>query len=375
MRSRSGDILLIDVRSREDFESGHILSQHTICIEPSVLLRENISAGDIGESNVLAPIEEQRTFERRDKFELVVLYDEDSKMIPYVPSSDAQKALVSLNRALVDLNYDRELRNAPKLLEGGLDAWVDLMGPNSLRTLASGKTAAAALAVPSWSLGASGPKPKAFGARRLSTYKVKPLRPDEVKQWEETIRKEDMDVEQSPNFVRSTEDFLRRFPPVLLEQESMTSSSPSGPDGLPRVPSSINDQLAKYDELPVPPTRPAPAIPRPSYSGLSPQDDRATATAMMVQPQSPLQVPTGGGSHGQHFTGLHNSGVWCYANSMLQVLRVTPGFGRELVEWRRGSKWQMPSEPQLMMNIVANLFQWMDAGCFQVMRARTLMVS
>ncbi|CAI4219945.1 unnamed protein product [Parascedosporium putredinis] len=58
---------------------------------------------------------------------------------------------------------------------------------------------------------------------------------------------------------------------------------------------------------------------------------------------------------------------------MLQVLRVTPGFGRELVEWRRGSKWQMPSEPQLMMNIVANLFQWMDAGCFQVMRARTLM--
>ncbi|CAI4219944.1 unnamed protein product [Parascedosporium putredinis] len=227
MRSRSGDILLIDVRSREDFESGHILSQHTICIEPSVLLRENISAGDIGESNVLAPLEEQRTFERRDKFELVVLYDEDSKMIPY-------------------------LRNAPKLLEGGLDAWVDLMGPNSLRTLASGKTSAAALGVPSWSLGASGPKPKAFGARRLSTYKVKPLRPDEVKQWEETIRKEDMDVEQSPNFVRSTEDFLRRFPPVLLEQESMTSSSPSGPDGLPRVPSSINDQLAKYDELPVP---------------------------------------------------------------------------------------------------------------------------
>lgn len=386
MRTRNSQILLIDVRPREDFDDGHILAQATICIEPSVLLRDNISATEIAESNILAPIEEQQRFDRRDRFEVVVLYDQDSESIPSRPTTEAGTALMALRRAMLHFSYGRELQNAPKLLKGGVDAWTDFMGAQALRTTSTAhktprpepRESEGALTRSAWTV------------RRPSKHVVKPLKPEEVKQWQETLRKEEMDASQSPNFVRSTEDFLRRFPPVAVEQESMTAPEPpaSRPPPPPtQLPQGRPDALAAYADLPSPPTRPAPAVPRVSYSGLGQLYDAGAGAAQEGPParESPsvrkgLKKPEGADPDDTHFTGLHNPNVWCYANSTLQALRVTPGFGKELEDFKRKNNWLLfpginaAQSPQLMSNMLANLFQWMSLGCFKAMRASTLMV-
>ncbi|SPO04974.1 uncharacterized protein DNG_07659 [Cephalotrichum gorgonifer] len=381
MKTRSSSILMIDVRPRVDFEEGHILSQTTICIEPSVLLRDNISADNIAESNILAPSQEQQQFERRDKFEVVVLYDQDSQSIPSRPVDEAGTALMSLRRALLHFSYGRELKNPPKLLKGGLDAWVDFMGPQSLGTTSS--RSQTPLPRPG-STGAQDALVRSTrGARRQPEQGYVSLKPEEVKKWEETVRRDDMDVSQSPNFVRSTEEFFRRFPPVGDELESMTSPmSPSS--SRPSSPPSQSwretghDAHHSYNDLPSPPTRPAPAVPRPSYSGLGQRYDGGAYMAQSEQPDGlQLQPPAGASGAGTHFTGLINAtSTWCYANSTLQALRMTDGFGQEVAQFKKVNNWPPPRgtpSPQLMMNILANLFQWMALGCFKAMRAQTLM--
>ncbi|EQL04037.1 ubiquitin carboxyl-terminal hydrolase 2 [Ophiocordyceps sinensis CO18] len=130
-------ILLIDIRSREEFDEGHIMSTSIICIEPSILLRENISSEEISESMVLSPNSEQTLFERRDSYDLVVFYDQESEQVPQFPRNSDELVAVSLHRALVHLNYGRHLKRPPRILRGGLDAWVDLMGPLALQPTTS----------------------------------------------------------------------------------------------------------------------------------------------------------------------------------------------------------------------------------------------
>ncbi|KAK2730059.1 ubiquitin c-terminal hydrolase domain-containing protein [Colletotrichum kahawae] len=375
-------VLIIDVRSRDDFDEGHILSQAVICIEPNILLRENISSEQIAESMVLSPAQEYHHFERRDAFDLVIFHDQDSDAIPRYISPDMDAAaLLSLQRALTYFNYGKELKNPPKLLQGGLDAWTDLMGRAALAT---SQTAGAARAPRI----RSPLKPSISISKPTRQYKVTPLKPEEVKLWEETLHNADLETARSPGFmhVRSTEEFLRRFPAVSAEQESMQSPiSPEKPTY-----NNYQNHADIYSDLPSPPTRPAPAVPRPSYSGLSQtQDDHeAQGLAFPAQTrnlkQGPLARPdspsVGAVKDGHHITGLYNPGVWCYANSSIQALRMSPGFGKELATFEWQNTYKVPKKPdeksdppQLMSRILSNLFHWMDSGKFATMKAQTLM--
>ena len=55
------NVLVIDVRSREDFDGGHIYTQNIMCVEPAGL-RHGMSADQLQESLVLAPDREQVMF-------------------------------------------------------------------------------------------------------------------------------------------------------------------------------------------------------------------------------------------------------------------------------------------------------------------------
>ncbi|KAL0941735.1 ubiquitin c-terminal hydrolase domain-containing protein [Colletotrichum truncatum] len=377
-------VLIIDVRSRDDFDEGHILSQAVICIEPSILLRENISSEQIAESMVLSPAQEYHHFERRDVFDLVVFHDQDSDSIPRYISPDMDAAaLLSLQRALTYFNYGKELKNPPKLLQGGLDAWTDLVGRSALATSqTAGAVRAPRIRSPL--------KPTISISKPNRQYKVTPLKPEEVKLWEETLHNADLETARSPGFmhVRSTEEFLRRFPAVSTEQESM--QSPVSPDRPTH--SYGQNHVDIYSDLPSPPTRPAPAVPRPSYSGLSQTQDDHEAPQGLSFPaqarnlkQGPLARPdspsvTNTVKDGHHITGLNNPGVWCYANSSIQALRMSPGFGKELATFEWQNTYKVPKKadekndpPQLMSRILSNLFHWLDSGKFDVMKAQTLM--
>ncbi|EXM09632.1 hypothetical protein NOF04DRAFT_1215774 [Fusarium oxysporum II5] len=374
-----GGILIIDIRMRDDFNEGHIMSSSTICIEPSILLRDNLSADEISESLILSPNQEQSLFEQRHTYDLVVFYDQDSEEIPEHPRNSDDLVIISLHRALVHFNFMKELKNTPKILKGGLDAWVDLMGPASLGSTTSTTNRTVHLERNRSRLSAI--------ERRRSKYIAKPLKPDEVKVWQETLKNDDdMQTASSPNFTRTTEDFLRRFPPVSLEQESMTSSEEK-PRNRPVY--GLSHKVDLYTDLPSPPTRPAPALPRRSYSGLTEgrDENELYGNNNAVVPARPSRAPTmkavehqSTGDSAKFYTGLNNPNNWCYANSTLQSLLASPEFGRELANSEWVSKYKAPmkddekiEQPQLMIRIISNLFHWMSSGKFQVMMAQTLM--
>lgn len=367
---RRGSVLITDIRSRTEFDEGHIMSSSTICIEASILLRDNISAADIEESLVLSPGQEQAQFDKRNEYELVVFYDQDSEEIPQSPRTSDDLVIVSLHRALVHFNYNRELKQPPRILKGGLDAWVDLMGSASLQstTASSGTHVAAARA-----------RSGTF-QRRRSKY-IRPLRADEVKVWQKTLENDELSTNQPPEYHRSTESFLRRYPPVLTEQESMTSSPAS--EQPPRY-ASVH-RIDPYNDLPSPPTRPAPSLPRLSYSSLSHTSDEVdrfdepTAPRQTVRTTKVPEQMTGDGY--KLYTGLNNPHNWCYANSTLQTLLASPAFGKELSNSTWATDYKAPRKdsekidhPQLMIRIISNLFHWMATGNLQVMKAQTLMV-
>ncbi|ODA82364.1 hypothetical protein RJ55_00871 [Drechmeria coniospora] len=350
-----GSILLIDVRPRGDFDDGHIMSSSIICVEPSILLRDNISSDDISESMVLSPQQDQPLFEKRDKYDLVVFYDQNSERIIQSPKNSDEVVVLSLHRALVHLNYGRELRRPPVILKGGLDAWIDLMGSGALQS-----TSAAT------STSVRPNRRHGVIQRRGSKYVVAPLLPADVRAWQNTLEKEAHQTATRPIFPRTGEEFLRSRP-ELTEKQSMRSSV-----------AAEDQHMHKFDshaQLPAPPTRPRAAVQRPSHSGLShgDEDDWAGGRSRKATDQVSTSAP-------RMPTGLSNPRNWCYANSVLQSLLASPEFGRELADSEWVQKYDVPRKegetinpPQLMIQMLSKLFHWMSTGMFETIKATTLM--
>lgn len=96
-----------------------------------------MSGDDLEGSFVLAPLREQELFSRRDKYDIVVYYDQfmpDNKFLSGPTQDEHQVALRNLHMAMYDYAYGKRLQRPPMLLLGGLDAWIDLVGKFSLRS-------------------------------------------------------------------------------------------------------------------------------------------------------------------------------------------------------------------------------------------------
>ncbi|KAG7144482.1 Ubiquitin carboxyl-terminal hydrolase 8 like protein [Verticillium longisporum] len=112
------------------------------------------------------------------------------------------------------------------------------------------------------------------------------------------------------------------------------------------------------------------AAAKPTLSGFTDTSSASTTQALISKSKSA----------GQHMTGLNNPHNWCYANSLIQSLRLSPGFGGELANKDWDKLYVLPRKsdeksdhPRLMARIIANLFYWMAEGSFPVMKAQTLM--
>lgn len=367
--SKDFRILVIDVRSRPEFEEGHILSSATICIEPDILQRDRIEAADVEDAMELGPPMEKWHFERRYEFDMVVFYDHDSEHL----SSGSTNAPATLFRLLTDFDYPEGDPGSkhPKLLKGGLEAWQDAMGGSALQKSS-----------------------KANHRKRPSAYdwlKVRsPSKPiqsiEEARRWEEKLtqlRNDEAENGSGDEFqpVRSLSDFMTRFPPV---QESMTSPpvlSPTAEDSLNgrlspkpiRSPPLRSPQQPDFDSmLPSEPTRPPPAVPRRSYTGLRAADDDHGTPNKLTKRSS--------AANRRRAVGLQNPGAWCYANSTLQALFASGGFGEELMSGDCPHIYKAPMKsdetiepPQLLTKILGNLLYWMGNGKFSSMQAKVLM--
>ncbi|KAI5922860.1 hypothetical protein F4810DRAFT_242200 [Camillea tinctor] len=350
-------LLIIDVRDRESFDEGHILSQKTVCVEPEVLSRENISADQIADSMVLAPSKERLSIEQRDKVDLVVIYDQESTSFPTRITGNSQEMILyNIREALSQYSFSRPLKNPPKLLVGGLAAWVDKLGIQSLETSNTMSTDGAINRL------------STRGMTRRQRNKTRTLDRKEVEQFEQII-KEGHETASDFDYTRSREEFDRRFPSVSNIPESMSSVTPPPPPGQAGRITESEEKNLLISLAPKPPSRPKPAVPRTRYSGLESHDDdpKASAIALMATTSS---------THTKLRTGLHNPQNWCYANTAIQSLLASVGFVDEMLdpEWPTPSTpTAAPNSPQLMCKILGNIFQWMSKRQFQVMKLSTLM--
>ncbi|PYH91942.1 ubiquitin C-terminal hydrolase [Aspergillus ellipticus CBS 707.79] len=384
---RKYSILLIDVRSRDQFDSGHIYASSILCIEP-VALKENVSAEELEERLVVSPEHEQSLFERRNEFDMIVYHDQRTASVSYLAGSPVGTSAPHL-RALYDTLYEfnnyKPLKDGrpPALLLGGLDAWIDLVGQQSLATSSTAAVIGSLQAKkpvrkPGRPLGrvptvVSANSSLEVRKRRLREYK--PLNPQELTEWMEKSKTEEIDtgayVEEEPlteepegeeetpvsPFVHTYEDFLRRFPEPQAVQQSMVVAPHVRPAGTP---------APNYaTPVPVAPSRPPPAVPRPSYSGVSDgrqiqptleRQNSATKTALYTPSSmlSRLKLPR---------TGLTNFGVTCYINSTLQCLSATVMLSKFFIDNRfryyvqknwKGSQGVMPG---LYANLIRSLWK------------------
>jgi len=95
------------------------------------------SGNDLEQSLVLCPIEQQDWFSNRHLFDLVIIYDEDSRVNLYAggPVLDIQQVrLRNLTVAIFEYaGYLKSLKHVPMLLVGGIQAWCALIHNSPLR--------------------------------------------------------------------------------------------------------------------------------------------------------------------------------------------------------------------------------------------------
>ena len=399
-RLRLYSILLIDVRTREEFDDGHVYHSSIMCIEP-LLLPSGISAEGLEERLIISPKEEEDFFMKRDDYDLVVYYDQTTKSNHFLegpPKSSLTLTLKALHECLFQFNYSKKLRRPPAVLLGGLDAWIDLVGPQALQTSETAARIATArirrapngstrpsmrtvLATPNSS--------REVQRRRLTNYN--PLNADEERVWLEKAKEEEvestdyqahsdgdgdgdgdgdtdavtshLEEPQSP-LVTSYEDFLRRFPEPGAIQQSMV--------GFRQGPRSRPPPL-----IPPMPSRPPPAAPRPSYSGVSERDATQLSPTARLPPSAQLPLYTSRSiSHYLKLprTGLINFSVTCYMNATIQCLLATIPLSQFFLDnrWRSFIQKNWKGSNGIMPEIYANLIRSLWKNDVQAVRPSSL---
>ncbi|RMZ84572.1 hypothetical protein DV737_g1245, partial [Chaetothyriales sp. CBS 132003] len=368
------NVLVVDIRDRTSFDQGHILASSVICIEP-LALREGLSAEDLEEGLVLSPDAEQALFARRNEFDVVVYYDQTTASHDFLsgpPSLTNAPALRAFHDTLHEFNYTKPLRDArrPVLLRGGLDAWAEYMGPQSLAT-SNTSTLLGSTRPRLGGSAAAGGRPLArrriissntrleVRNRRLRSYSV--LDEQEARRWREQAQQEEPELHDDGHGGRQPAD--PDHVPLVGDGDEQTAV-PVYSDPLAALPPRWEPPVAM--PLPSVPTRPAPAIPRPSYSG---QADLVQSQAPLARTTSSTRAPLYSSTSALRNrklprTGLTNFGVTCYMNSTLQCLSATLPlsvfFTNRQFEGSLQKNWKGSSG--IMPKFYANLIQalWND---------------
>jgi ubiquitin carboxyl-terminal hydrolase 8 len=306
LREEGRRMLLVDIRTREEFDKGHITDSSIICIEPFTVKRD-ITAEVLGERNVVSPDREQKLYDARDQFDLVIYYDYESTQNSTLVNGE--KIMSEFERALFDYGFDKQTKRRPILLIGGLRAWVDLMGEGSLQSGSSAFVTNASRKVTreGTPVTVMTTKEELLSANRTKLAQASGPSPARNTAKVERMLGETIQESAEFNYARSVEDVFRRFPSVS-EQESMIS----GPS------------LPHYEEFSLaPPTRPPPALPRTKSSGIS---ERGPTSTFAMSNSSDSGLPSNNQIVECGLTGLGSLGVQCYINSVTQCLSATPDF-------------------------------------------------
>ncbi|KAK9768405.1 ubiquitin-specific protease doa4 [Basidiobolus ranarum] len=130
-------LLVLDIRPKADYVKAHIRGKYIVNIEPFTL-REDVTSSKIEATLVLSPQVEQDLFRDRNKFDFVVVYDQNSETLDqrvYLRHGDmAENPLQRLVHAIYDFDFIKKTKNPPIMLVGGFDAWWNAYGPSGCIT-------------------------------------------------------------------------------------------------------------------------------------------------------------------------------------------------------------------------------------------------
>ncbi|KAG4032682.1 hypothetical protein MFRU_006g01490 [Monilinia fructicola] len=366
--SNTLSILLVDIRSREEFDEGHIMSQSIICIEP-ISIQKEMSAEDLGERIVLSPESEQMLYNQRHTFDLIVYYDQSSTStstnIEHVPV-ETLDPLNFFSTIIYDHAYDHRLKRQPKLLTGGLDAWIDLVGSGALQGGTTGNKPLVSLK--RYNNQGLGRVSMIREARKgLITKRIVPrsrtLSAAEEDKWDMAIKRyaehedapsEDVTMDEA-YYARTTDEFMRRYPELPSSKQSM--ALPSMPRSLPLYDGSI---------ISAPPTRPPPALPRQRSNGISEKTPYKSYAMTGGNSSVPPLIDPG-------LCGLRNiTGALCYMNSIIQAISVAPAIRNIFIRFQYPCHPPIPKKAdedsppkQLMTRALRSLLQHMWCGKYQ----------
>ncbi|KAI9650642.1 ubiquitin-specific protease doa4 [Ciborinia camelliae] len=366
MGSNALSLLLVDIRSREEFDEGHIMSQSIICIEP-ISLQKEMSAEDLGERIVVSPEPEQKLYDQRHKFDLIVFYDQSStsKNVEHTPV-ETLNHLHYFSMIIYDHAYDHRLKRRPMLLSGGLDAWIDLVGSGALQCTIPGNKSM--VKIKKSGHHALGRVSIAREARRgLVTKRTAPrlrtLSAAEEEKWDMAIKHyaehEDAPAEEilmdESYYARTAEEFMRRYPELPSVKQSM--ALPSMPRTLPLYNGSI---------ISAPPTRPPPALPRQRSNGISEKTPYKSYAMTGGNSSAPPRIAPG-------LCGLRNvTGGSCYMNAACQVISASPGIRNMFIKFQYPCQPEIPAKPGedgpskvLMTRVLRSLLQHMWCGKYE----------
>lgn len=374
--SQSLRVLLVDVRSREDFDSGHIMSQSIICVEP-ITLRYGISGEQLGDTMAVAPDAEQELYEQRHDFDLVVAYDQASTSLDTsVPTSGGNSKIQDFMLAVYDYGYEKRLKRRPVLLRGGLNSWIDLLGPSALKSTDPGSSA-----LPNQAGKSSQSLSRAMALRNSSANDrskrrtFRQLTSQEQNYWETTLSPKGPQSEDTVaddfSYAKTTEDFFRRYPELPSLQQSMVSSA----ERLALEHQKLENELRSMSSTP--PTRPAPALPRQRSSGII-SDRRMMTNHAHTAPNDTITS----GYRIPPLTGLKNSGVSCYINSVIQALSASVYIRNLLRSYQHPPSPPIPLKlgevgnycPQLMVRCFGNLLGHLWSGRYDYVAPTTFLV-
>lgn len=356
-------ILFVDIRPRTKYDEGHIMSQYILCVEP-VLLSKGMSADLVEERLVLAPDSECAFFQQRGTFDFMVYYDQSSKSNLYANvTSDVEEIdLGNFANAVTEGDYDKKMNCPPKLLIGGLDAWVALMGQGALATSNTYK------AITPQTL--TRPRPKAVSSSNRDKAQTR-LPAGEESEWEKKLSE-------------GHKDFAGRFPDIsTFEGQQPTVKRPRPSNSMTDESKYAADHAKELGRLEYKePARPPSALHRPSYRGDSEASNgavsnvnRADRTGWDLPPVK--SISKGVAPKGR--TGLYNLGNMCYMNSILQAFSATDWLVKYFLCGSFDNagppprkQGEMSDPPQLMSRNLAILLDTLWSGQYGYVRPQVI---
>ncbi|KAA8916532.1 hypothetical protein TRICI_001395 [Trichomonascus ciferrii] len=279
-------ILLLDIRSRYEYDRGHISAPNVVCVEP-IILRANMNDQDLEDALILNPDFEQRAFLRRDSFDLVVYYDSNSS------SYSTDLTLQNLLHAVYHRAFSKRLKRPPCILAGGFDTWMDDFNGAHITVSSS----ASALAPP---------KPL-----QASTPDLGPSANQQYSRSQDYIKDINgyFKAPPQPQYVQPQQPIAPPQPQYYHHHQP--TSVPGTPPQMPTA------NGYKYGQPPAPnySTRPTSAT------------VSAQGTDVILTQSNQLRIAAL-----EFTTGLQNLGNTCYMNCIIQCLAGTPSLSILLVD-------------------------------------------